>query len=73
MKELDIMGKKPRTTPKTRATLAACAVASTVAATAAYRRRSDRRRTGNNTADPDFATSRPGAGPEAHHGETQPL
>jgi hypothetical protein len=52
---------------KTKAALAAGAVASTVAATAAYRRRSARHHLGNAQA-PRFD-----AGPAAGPGDTQPL
>ena len=65
------MGKNAKTSSKghrkTKAALAAGAVASTVAATAAYRRRSARQHLGN-AQDPRF-----GAGPDAGPGATQPL
>ena len=64
------MGKKTGATAtaerhrKTKAALAAGAVASTVAATAAYRRHNARRHLGD---------ERPSAGPEAGLGDTRPL
>ena len=59
--------RSAKTHRKTKAALAAGAVASTVAATAAYRRRSARHHAGN--ANPSPGT----AGPEAGLGATQPL
>lgn len=65
---------------KTKAALAAGAVASCVAATAAYRRRNARHHpdSGHRPAPAEnrFATARPsgsGAGPDAGPGDTQPL
>jgi len=57
------MGKNAKGHRKTKAALAAGAVASTVAATAAYRRHNARRPQANDA----------GAGPNAGPGVTQPL
>jgi hypothetical protein len=74
------MGKKTGATAKrhrkTKAAIAAGAVASTVAATAAYRRHAARHHLGNahpaNPAEHRFGSG-PSAGPEAGLGDTQPL
>jgi hypothetical protein len=73
MKELRTMGKKTGENKghrKTKAALAAGAVASCVAATAAYRRRNSRDHLGS---DPRPTPTGFGAGPNAGPGDTQPL
>ena len=72
--------KAPTRHRKTKAALAAGAVASTVAATAAYRRRNARRHLGNaqqpTPTEDRFAgapAGRPGAGGGSGLGDTQPL
>jgi hypothetical protein len=76
MKELSTM-TKTGSTRKTKAALAACAVVSTVAATAAYRRRGTRQQGGishrPSPAEQHFAAAPTGSGPQGGLGDTQPL